>query len=106
MKTYIKPLLIIIVTFVLSSCNKDVKTLTRTVTVIRRSEPLDTNEIIYDENGKGLRYYQSQKLINTGEYTIVFRVTPGGSATRKQLVKLSPAQQIAAFERVKPFLSI
>jgi len=71
-----------------------------------RSAPLDTNEIIYDENGNGLRYYQSEKLLNSGEYTIKLDGAPGDRGTKKHLVKLSPAQQIAAFERIKPFLVI
>src|ERR1700760_3086638 len=74
-------------------------------TIIRRS-PLDTNEIIYDENGKGLRYYQSQKLLNSGEYTIRVSGPPGQPGTVKRLVKLSQAEQVANYERIKSFIAI
>ena len=71
-----------------------------------KSVVLDTNEVIYDENGKALRFYQSQKLINTGEYTIRLDGPLGQPGTKKYLQKLTIPQQISAYERIKKMMEI
>jgi len=78
----------------------------RHITTKIRSVKLDTNEIIYDENGNGLINNQSQKLLNTGEYTIRMDGRLGDPGVKKHLVKQTPAQQIAMYERIKPMIAI
>lgn len=62
---------------------------------------LDTNKIVYDEQGKGLRYYQYMKLVGSGDYTM--RGTPDGKTV---LVKMPDEQRAQMYERVKPMLTI
>lgn len=83
------------------------KTMTRTYTrTITRRIPLDTNEVIYDEKGNALRYYQSQKLLNTGEYTITMDMVNGVPGTTKRLKKLTVTEQNAAYEHLKAMMAI
>jgi peroxiredoxin len=69
----------------------------------REGIPLDTTEIMYDEAGNPLRFYQSEKLINSGDYTISYN---GQLGSRKILKKLTLQQQLAAYEQIKPFITI
>jgi len=73
---------------------------------VMKSVVLDTNEIVYDEKGNALRYYQSQKLLNTGEYTMRLDGPLGEPGSKKYLQKLTVAQQISAYERMKKFMDI
>lgn len=85
----------------------DAKTTVRTRSVTSRGQRLDTNEVVYDEAGKALKYYQSQKLINSGDYEMVLKGgAPGDPGTTKQLKKLTVAQQTAAYERVRTTMAI
>jgi len=67
---------------------------------------LDTNETVYDENGRALKYYQSQKLLNTGEYTMRADGPPNQPGTKKYLQKLTVAQQNSMYERMKKYMEI
>ncbi|WP_165499682.1 TlpA family protein disulfide reductase [Pedobacter frigidisoli] len=51
----------------------------------------DTNQVLYDEKGKALRYYQYNKILSTGLYTI--KLSEDKSLPRKQVItKLSEEQ--------------
>jgi len=62
---------------------------------------LDTNQIVYDEQGKALHYYQYEKLLNTGDYTMRLSGSPSDPATKRYLKKLSDQEKNAQFESVK-----
>jgi len=79
----------------------------RTTRVITQgSLRLDTNKVIYDENGKALHYYQYQRYLNSGEYTIRYDGPPTASATKGFLVKLSTQRQNQMYEQMKKFSTI
>ena len=76
------------------------KTYTRT-TVTRR--PLDTNRVVYDQNGQPLRYHQYQKLLLTGDYTLRYDGSPSDTSARAYLKKLTPEEHTEMFKRMKSF---
>jgi peroxiredoxin len=85
----------------------NVKTTVRTRSVIGNGRLLDTNEVVYDESGKALKYYQSQKLLNTGEYTMVPNSgDPNAPGTTWRLKKTTVAQQTASYESVRTTMAI
>lgn len=45
-----------------------------------RGAKLDTNRLVYDEQGNALHFYQYQKLLNSGEYTMKVSHSPGADA--------------------------
>lgn len=65
------------------------------------SARLDTNKIVYDENGKALHYYQYQRYLNSGDYTIRYNGPPTEPATKGFLVKLSVQLQNQMYEQMK-----
>jgi len=65
--------------------------------------PLDTNQVVLDENDKPLRYYQYQKLLNTGSYTIRIDGIPTDPNAKRYLKKLTPEERAQRFERMKSF---
>lgn len=68
---------------------------------------LDTNEVIYDDKGNPLKYYQSQKLINTGEYSIKLKGgMPGDPNAKKYLQEATAMELEAAYERLKTSAAI
>lgn len=77
-------------------------TVTRTYVRTGSSSPLDTNKLVYDDKGNALRYYQYQKLINTGEYAITSNGPPGQAGTKQSLKKLSQTEQYQRFARNRP----
>jgi len=70
-------------------------------TVNRR--PLDTNRVVYDENNQPLRYYQYQKLLFTGDYTLRYDGSPSDTSAKAYLKKLPPQEREQMFERMKSF---
>lgn len=67
---------------------------------------LDTNNIVYDEQGNALRYYQYTRLTNSGEYTIRGNGAPGSTAVKPTLVKLTDQEKKEMYDRVKPMITI
>ena len=79
------------------------RTVTRTTITTSSRTPLDTNRIVYDENDKPLSYYQYQKLLNTGQYTLRSNGNPSDSGSKFYLKKLTPEEHAQMFERMKSF---
>jgi|GEM_PF-868648 len=68
---------------------------------------LDTNVLAYDEQGKELRYYQYEKLVGSGEYTLRGRGgLPGAPGTKLMVVKMPPEQMEEMYKMVKPMITI
>ena len=67
--------------------------------------PLDTDIVAYDESGKELRYYQYIKLLNTGEYKLVSKGTPGTQAV-SYLKKISPQDNARLYAIIKARMAI
>ncbi len=76
---------------------------TTTSTVGRR---LDTNEVVYDEQGKALHYYQYQRLLNSGQYTFRLDGMPGSSNTKRYLKRLSVQEQNRMYDVIKERMAI
>ncbi|MDB5004958.1 MAG: hypothetical protein JWQ34_3183 [Mucilaginibacter sp.] len=77
------------------------------VTVIRHSVRLDTNRVVYDEQGNALHYYQYSKLLNSGDYTM--RSTGGlsdATGSKIVLMKISLEQKMAMYQRLKTQMAI
>lgn len=89
-------------------CAHSQDTVRRTYTrAIQKGTPLDTNEVVYDEQGKALHYYQYQRLLNSGTYTISFRGgMPGDKAAKKFLKRLSEQEQNSRYLTMKQFMVI
>ncbi|WP_175404002.1 TlpA disulfide reductase family protein [Mucilaginibacter sp. PPCGB 2223] len=64
---------------------------------------MDTNQVVYDENNKPLRYYQYQKLLNTGSYTIRIDGMPTDADAKRYLKKLTAEERAQRFERMRSF---
>jgi thiol-disulfide isomerase/thioredoxin len=71
------------------------------VTGASMSTRLDTNELMYDEQGNALRYHQYQRLINSGNYTVRLTGPLGAPGTKKYLRKLTVQQQNAMYEPLR-----
>jgi thiol-disulfide isomerase/thioredoxin len=67
-----------------------------------RSNLLDTNMIVLDEQGKTLKYYQYQKLLNSGEYTFMRTVGQANFV----LKKLSSEEQVKYSELVETLMAV
>jgi thiol-disulfide isomerase/thioredoxin len=67
---------------------------------------LDTNRLVYDEQGKALHYYQYEKLINTGDYTITYNGSPADPATKSTLKKITDQERNSRYETVKKFMAV
>lgn len=76
--------------------------------------PADTNRVVHDENGNLLQYYQYQKLLNTGEYSLRTRVQrkPGDPQippplnAPATLVKTGPGEAKRIYELLRPNIAI
>lgn len=71
-----------------------------------RSNPLDTNRIVYDESGKALHYYQYSRLMNTGNFSISYNGNPALPDTKAFLKKISQEEQFKRFDMIKEHLKI
>ncbi|MFD1255218.1 peroxiredoxin family protein [Mucilaginibacter terrae] len=68
---------------------------------------LDTNAVVYDEQGKSLRYYQYQQLLNSGDYTISYKGgMPGDPAAKRFLKRLTVQEQNDRYLTIKQFTLI
>jgi len=77
------------------------------VSVSERAGPrLDTNKVVYDEQGKPLRYYQYSKLLNSGEYTLKSDGDPFRPETKNFLKKLTLDEQVSMMQMSKKFMKI
>lgn len=65
---------------------------------------LDTNEIVFDESGKALRYYQYQKLLNSGNYTISRNLNDPGA--QKIVKKISADEKERMYGLIKNLMVI
>ncbi|WP_345951513.1 TlpA disulfide reductase family protein [Mucilaginibacter sp. PAMB04274] len=80
------------------------RTYTRT---IQSSTRLDTNEVVYNEQGKALHYYQYLRLLNSGEYTVTIKGgMPGDPTAKKFLKRLSVEEQNRQYTMMKKFTII
>jgi len=81
---------------------------TPVITVKQRvvKSTLDTNELVYNASGQTLRYYQSQKLLNSGNYTINIEKTPNEKGSRKVIRKISPENQEKVNQMIKNLMVI
>jgi len=70
------------------------------------SVKLDTNRVVYDESGNALRYYQYNKLIYSGAYSINYNGNPALPTTKAFLKKISPERQVARDEMIKKIFKI
>lgn len=76
-------------------------------TIQGSSRLLDTNEVVYDEQGNALRYYQYQRLLNSGEYTITLKGgMPGDPAAKRYLKRLTVQEQNDKYSTIKQFMQI
>ncbi len=66
---------------------------------------LDTNRVVYDEQGNELKYYQYQKLLNTGEYTLRSNGQPGATGTKMYLKKMTDLEHFKMFQMIKPMIT-
>jgi peroxiredoxin len=103
-----KNIYILCFVMMLSVCAYSQDTVRRTYTrSVQRGLRLDTNEVVYDEQGKSLRYFQYQRLLNSGEYTITLKGgMPGDPAAKRYLKKLSVQEQNNRFLTTKQFTLI
>ncbi|HEY0244832.1 MAG TPA: TlpA disulfide reductase family protein [Mucilaginibacter sp.] len=67
---------------------------------------LDTNQLVYDEEGNALHYYQYTKLLNTGEYTIRQSAPSGTPGVKAYLKKLDPQENLRFYEMIKPRIAL
>lgn len=84
-----------------ASAQAQTRTVTRTTITTSSRTPLDTNRIVYDENDKPLRYYQYQKLLNTGQYSLRSNGNPSDSGARFYLKKVTDEEHLKMFERMR-----
>lgn len=66
----------------------------------------DTNRIVYDEQGNALHYYQYNKLVNSGDYTIRYHGRPGDTSVKAHLMKLTDVDKARFLVMIKERLSI
>lgn len=95
-----KYLLALIALFVFSSGVK------AQVTMAYKKVATDTNLIVYDEQGHGLRYYQYTKLVNSGDYGIRYNGRPGDPGVQGHLKKLTDADKAQFLAIMKERMSI
>jgi peroxiredoxin len=74
--------------------------------VSERRIRLDTNQLVYDEKGNALHFYQYTKLTNTGEYTIKLSAPPGTPGVKAYLQKIDPQESLRLYELIKPRIAI
>jgi peroxiredoxin len=68
---------------------------------------LDTNTVVYDEQGKALRYYQYARLIGSGEYTMrIVGGAPGTPGAKNVLVKMPDELKAQMYEAAKSRMTI
>ncbi|NCD71106.1 peroxiredoxin family protein [Mucilaginibacter agri] len=68
---------------------------------------MDTTRLVYDEEGNELHFYQYQKLMNTGDYTITTkRASPDDPATKLYLKKLSDIEKREMYDIAKQRMAI
>jgi peroxiredoxin len=67
---------------------------------------LDTNAVVYDEQGKVLKYYQYTKLLNSGEYTLRGTGAPGSPGAKLTVVKMPEEQKAMMLQMVKQNMTI
>lgn len=107
MKTYY---LFFLIFFCCLSLNAQNSTNNRSVIQIIKGSSarvkLDTNEVVYDESGKALHYYQYQKLLNSGQYTIRLDGTPGSPSTKRYLKQLTTHDQNSMYDFLKERMAI
>jgi peroxiredoxin len=66
--------------------------ITHSVSSVRMK--MDTSRLVYDDQGNALHFYQYQKLMNTGDYTITTkRASPDDPATKFYLKKLTDVEK-------------
>jgi protein-disulfide isomerase len=70
------------------------------------SRKLDTNEVVYNEKDQPLRYYQYQKLLNTGEYTIISKGPYTDPNSKRYLKRISQQEQNSTFEALRSMMAI
>jgi peroxiredoxin len=98
-----RTLLVLLITFLcINVYGQDTVKRMRTSTVRQR---LDTNTIVYDEQGNGLRYYQYQKILNTGDYIIYY---DGGAPFKGKptLKRLTQQQKNRSYQMVSDRMAI
>jgi thiol-disulfide isomerase/thioredoxin len=79
----------------------------QTVPPNSRKVRLDTNKIVYDEQGKALRYYQYMKLLGSGDYTMkIVNGAPGSPDAKTVLAKMPHDQMAQMYETVKSMITI
>ncbi len=68
---------------------------------------LDTNTLVYDEQGKALRYYQYARLIGSGDYTMrIVGGAPGTPGAKNVLVKMPDELKAQMYEAAKSRMAI
>ena len=68
---------------------------------------MDTTKLVYDDEGNALHFYQYQKLMNTGDYTITTkRASPEDPATKLYLRKLTDEEKRKMYDLAKPLMAI
>lgn len=81
------------------------RTVTYGVSSVRMK--MDTTKLVYDDNGNALHFYQYQKLMNTGDYTIsTKRASPEDPATKLYLRKLTDEEKRKMYDVAKPLMAI
>ena len=70
------------------------------------AKKLDTNEVVYDEQGNALRFYQYTRLLNSGDYTFGMTITPNDPIPKRKLIKLTPEKKLAMAEILKGKMEI
>jgi len=71
-----------------------------------RGRTLDTNTVVYDEQGNALRYYQYEKLLNSGDYGIKGIPSTDGSGMKYYITKISQQENFRRFEAIKQLMTI
>ena len=71
-----------------------------------KGRTLDTNQIVYDERGNALHYYQYEKLLHTGDYGIKGIPAADGSGMKYYITKVSQEENFRRFEAVKELMAI
>ncbi len=67
---------------------------------------LDTNDIMYDDKGNALHYYQYQRLLNSGQYTIRIDGAPGSPSAKKYLKLLTAQDQNRMYDFIRERMTI
>lgn len=75
-------------------------------TIVERRETLDTNRIVYDEQGNALHYYQYTKLLNTGDYKITSNGPHDSPDTKFYIKKTTPQENLRIYQFIKDKIAI